>query len=78
MWITGWNLIEPKLTDKWYTPEGKLIQWLANEHCVVINGYDKTKGVIYAADSLYGNVYYDYTKFKKRYEDLGKQAVYIK
>lgn len=78
VWITGWNLIEPKLTDKWYTPEGKLIQWLANEHCVVINGYDKTKGVIYAADSLYGNVYYDYTKFKQRYEDLGKQAVYIK
>ncbi len=78
VWITGWNLIETKLTDKWYTPDNKLVQWLANEHCVVLNGYDKTKGIIYASDSLYGNVYYDYAKFKQRYIDLGKQAVCIK
>ncbi len=78
IWITGWNLIESKLTDKWYTPEGKLVQWRANEHCVVLNGYDKTKNILYASDPLYGNVYYDYTKLKTRYEEFGKQAVCIK
>ena len=77
IWITGSNLHEPVYTDKWKTPAGDTVQWLAYEHCVVLTGYDREKSIIYVSDPQVGNTSYDYDKIKQRYIDLGKQSVYI-
>lgn len=77
IWITSSDLHEPFYTDVWNTPEGDVVQWLAYEHCVVLTGYDLTNKKIYVADPLVGNTSYDYNRIKQRYNDMGKQAVYI-
>lgn len=77
IWITSNNLHETKLTSVWTTPAGEKVQWVAYEHCVVLTGYDKDKGIIYVSDPLVGNTSYDYSRIKQRYLDLGQQAVYI-
>ncbi len=77
IWITSSNLHEPMLTSVWTTPEGKRVQWLAYEHCVVLTGYDMDKQIIYVSDPLVGNTSYDYGRLKQRYIDLGQQAVHI-
>ncbi len=78
IWITSDNLIEPYYTDTWYTPGGYTVQWLANEHCVVLTGYDSDRGLVYVADPLVGNTSYNYDRIKQRYIQLGQQSVYIK
>lgn len=78
IWITSSNLHEPYYTSIWTTPEGKEVQWLAYEHCVVMTGYDKDNQLIYVSDPLQGNISYDYSKFRQRYIDMGEQALYIK
>lgn len=77
IWITMGNLLASYPGSVWNTPDGRRVQWLANEHCVVLTGYDKGKGLIYVSDPLYGNKSYDLGKLKLRYNELGSQAVCI-
>lgn len=49
-----------------------------NLHCLVLIGYDQKQGLAYMADPLRGNVTYSLSTVKRRYEQLGKQAVVIK
>ncbi|MBR6107529.1 MAG: C39 family peptidase [Oscillospiraceae bacterium] len=78
IWITGENLHEPKLTTVWRTPAGERLQWRSFEHCVVLTGYDKDKGLIYVSDPLIGNTSYDYSRIRQRYLDMGQQAVTVR
>lgn len=77
IWITSSNLHESALTSIWTTPEGEQVQWRAYEHCVVLTGYDMDNQLIYAADPLYGSISYDYSTIRQRYNEMGRQAVYI-
>lgn len=58
--------------------DGKQVTWIANEHCLVIYGYDIERNVVLVADPLRGNVEYDIDLFESRYNELLKQAVVIK
>ena len=78
IWITSDGLLPVSYSTYWYTSSGKVVYWPNNEHCVVLTGYDSVKKLIYVSDPLEGNVAYDYSKLKQRYNDLGKQSVYIK
>lgn len=61
----------------WYA-NGKKITWLAQEHCMVLTGYDRQKGVVYVSDPWLGVIKeYNMNIFKSRYNSLGKQAVII-
>lgn len=77
VWITCCGLIAPRYTDSWYTPEGKLVTWLANEHCVVLTGFDLDKQEVYTADPMSGTVTYPMELFKQRYNEMGKNSVVI-
>jgi uncharacterized protein YvpB len=54
------------------------VAWIANEHCLVIYGYDLDRNVVLAADPLVGNTEYDIDAFEERYNELLRQAVVIK
>lgn len=58
----------------WTTPDGKSVQWLGREHCMVITGYDKKNGVVYVNDPLKGKVLYPISLFSLRYNQMGKYA----
>lgn len=80
IWITSKNLQPSRPTSVWTTPEGKKVQWLSNEHCVVLTGYDLDKKIVHTADPM--NTTEDYTSYdmdtlKQRYNELGKQCVRI-
>lgn len=77
IWITSSNLHEPYFTDTWTTPKGEKVTWLAYEHCVVLTGYDLEKQLVYVSDPLVGNTSYNLPTLRERYNQLGKQAVYI-
>lgn len=70
VWVTI-NLEEPRATRKLngftcYTPS----------HCVVVRKIEN--GTVYCYDPLSGVVDYPLELFKKRYEQLGSQAVFIR
>ena len=77
VWITNYGLAESYLSDSWKTPEGELLTWRSPEHCVVLTGYDRTENLVYVSDPIYGNTEYDLDLFVKRFNEMGKQAVYI-
>ena len=77
IWITSSNLHETKLTSIWTTPDGKQVQWVAYEHCVVLTGYDKNANKIYVSDPLVGNTTYDYAQLNSVFKALGQQSIYI-
>lgn len=74
-----WNTQEMKTTYiKEYNIDGNIFTWYANEHCVVICGYDKDNNTVEIADSIAGKVTRDADTFFQRYEDMLSQAVYIR
>ena len=77
IWITNFGLEESSLSTIWKTPEGETLQWRRPEHCVVLTGYDREKKVVLVSDPIYGDTEYDYDTLVKRFEEMGKQAVFI-
>lgn len=76
VWATI-NMVEPTYYSQWKLQDGTY-SWIGREHCLVITGYDKSTNSVYVMDPLKGNVAYDATLFKTRYEQMFSQAVVIK
>lgn len=85
VWSTMY-LWEPIVTDSWivegaseFSPynDGDLYEWIANEHCLVLIGYDED--YYYFNDPLYYNeaVKYEKTAFEQRFEEMGKCSAAI-
>lgn len=83
LWATI-GMISSKPTISWiidYSDDGKKINkrftWLANEHCLVLVGYDKEG--YYFNDPYMNNGLKKYKKdvVEKRFKEMGKQAVVI-
>lgn len=71
------TLREPFTTYKWEV-DGKTIQWIAPEHCMVLMGYDLDKSIAIISDPQRGIVEYDLETVKSRYKALYSQCVVIK
>lgn len=76
VWATI-NMSEPRYYEQWKLEDGTY-SWVGGGHCLVITGYNKTENIVYVMDPLSGNVKYDASLFKTRYEQLFSQAVVIK
>ncbi len=63
----------------WYTDDeyAEPVYWMTNEHCMLLTGYDTGDSVVYVTDPLCGNVKYDLSVFRDRYDALGQQAIVI-
>ena len=57
--------------------EIKKVTWPTNEHCVVLSAYDYTNNTVILNDPTFGVVSMNMEKVKKRYDQLGKNAVII-
>lgn len=75
VWVSM-NMAVPYISTSWiYKPTGEKISWMANEHALVIVGYNQNNIVV--SDSLYGSIkYYNRNVFESRYNTYGKRAVY--
>lgn len=74
-----WNTEDMKTTyAKTYTIDGNSFEWMTNEHCVVLSGYNEQENTVEVADSITGKVVRDADTFFQRYNDVLSQAVYIK
>ena len=63
--------------EKWTLGNGSTFSWPANEHCMLLIGFDGE--YCYLNDPFVGKtVKYDKKLTEKRYCELGKQAVAIK
>lgn len=70
------DMLEPKYTRSWTLSDGSTYRWLANEHCMVLIGYDDT--YYYFSDPYKGAmVKYEKTVSEKRFEAFGRQALAI-
>ena len=54
------------------------VRWISQEHCMVLIGYNLEKKTAFVNDPLAGPVEYDLDTVKKRYIQLGSQAVIVK
>ena len=73
MWETVW-------TDSWKTADGKVINWLCNEHCYVLTGMSADRSRVYVADPMTDTnelLDYDSEEFLRHYRELGSHAVVI-
>ncbi|MBQ2972608.1 MAG: C39 family peptidase [Ruminococcus sp.] len=86
VWATT-NMEEPYIKRYWtinYVDEevsdaqiGDTEQWMQNEHCMVLIGYDESN--YYFADSVAGEVsVFDKETSRDKYEKLGLQAIVVK
>lgn len=85
IWSTM-NMWQPVVTYEWTVEnaadystykDGQICQWLANEHCLVLIGYDED--YYYFNDPNYSSAPIPYGKeiFEERYKELGKCAIII-
>lgn len=74
-----WSTIDLKETYRNITwdIDGKEISWRANEHCMVLIGYNKNNDTCIVSDPLQGIKEYPRELFNQRYGELDKQAVVI-
>lgn len=68
------DLQKPYTTVKW-TIDGKELQWIAPEHCMVLIGYDADRHIAIMSDPQRGIVEYDLDTVKSRYLALHAQCV---
>lgn len=62
----------------WVVEEtGETVTWTADEHCLLLTGYDYEKGLAYFNDPLKGKTAYDIKTFERMFYRLGKNAVII-
>lgn len=74
---TSIKMLEPRYTSRWTLPNGDEYTWLANEHCMVLIGYDHN--YYYFNDPYTGKeVKYNKNLSENRYEAFGKQSLVIK
>lgn len=75
---TSVNLIPTSVGTEWYVREsGERVQWISNEHCMVLVGYDKDKYYFNDPYEDNGVVGYDKELVEKRFKELGNQSVVI-
>lgn len=85
VWSTMY-LWDAFVTDSWIVEgaseespykDGDLYEWIANEHCLVLTGYDKD--YYYFNDPLYNNakIRYEKTAFEQRFEEIGRCSAAI-
>ncbi|MEE0930295.1 MAG: C39 family peptidase [Acutalibacteraceae bacterium] len=84
IWTTMW-MAEPVVTYEWKVDgaaenspyeDGDTFEWLANEHCMLLVGYDED--YYYLNDPLVGeNTKYERDIFEERYTQMGKCALVI-
>lgn len=76
VWVTI-NMIEPYYTKCWTLESGQPYRWLANEHCMVLIGYDNNN--YYFNDPYRGaQVSYPKALCERRYESFEQQALVIR
>jgi len=75
---TSINLLPTNDGTQWYIRDsGDKFQWINNEHCMVLVGYDDDKYYFNDPYEDNGVVGYDKELVEKRFEELGKQSVII-
>ena len=75
VWVTI-NMVETFTRAQWRLEDGTLYEWPANEHCMVLVGYDED--VYYFNDPYTGTrVAYKRILSEERYNALGQQALVI-
>lgn len=79
--VVVWASMEMKPIENgrsWTISEtGKTVTWPANEHCLLLVGYNTKKKLVYMNDPLKGTVAYKMADFETRFESLGNHAVVI-
>lgn len=77
--VLVWATMDMKAVGKgarWTVKEtGENLVWTANEHCLVLTGYDDKN--VYVNDPLKGAVSYERKLFEKRFGEMYNQAVII-
>lgn len=85
IWSTM-NMWQPVVTYEWTVEDaadystykdGQICQWLANEHCLVLVGYDENYYYFNDPNYYSSPIPYEKTIFEERYKTLGKGAVII-
>ena len=71
------DLHEPYATYKWEV-DGKTVQWISPEHCMVLIGYDIDKNIAIVSDPQRGIVEYNLETVKARYSAMHSQCVILK
>lgn len=77
IWATQ-GLKIPKKLITWETSDGSKVEWMSNEHCIVLSGYSYTDNTVRINDPLDGEQTLNMEKLKRCYDLMGQNALIIK
>lgn len=75
-----WGSLNPNITIQYnqtWIVDSEILKWPANEHCMVLTGFDLDTNTVTISDPLKGVCVYDYNSFLEYYVELGRQAVIL-
>lgn len=75
-----WGSLNPNINityNNTWIVDSEILKWPANEHCMVLTGFDLANNTVTINDPLKGVCTYDYNAFLEYYVELGRQAVVI-
>ncbi len=77
VWVTtGW--VTPYIDASWEGIDGKIIDWLFPEHCLVLTGFNYLSSTVTVSDVDCGYEYnVDMKTFESVYTDMGSNAVVV-
>lgn len=78
--VVVWSTIgqcESQATYQFTLGCGEEFYFNSYQHCLTIYGFDNDEKMVHVADPMVGNVKYDMARFKRIYDEMGKQAVIL-
>ena len=71
-------MLDTRVSATWTAKDtGQKVNFMINEHCTVLAGYDTEKDTVVLNDPWKGIVVYSMKLFEKRYRQMGSQAVIL-
>ncbi len=76
IWVT--TDMQPSTMGPTWQVDGNSYTWMEGEQCMVLIGYNKTRGTVIVCDTLKGIVEYDSSQFFTRYNEQYQNACIIR
>lgn len=72
------GLLDVEYTYSWKTNYGSVINWMGNEHVMVLTGYSINQGIVYLNDPYNGQeIQIKISEFEDKWLELGQQAITV-
>ncbi len=78
--VVIWNTLDSGDVEEkliWTTPDGEDVYWTAQEHCMLLTGFNLAESTVTVCDPMKGIATYELNQFFKVYDAMHQQAMTV-